>query len=273
MIWVRGTIVEDHALTVSVLDRTFEHGLGLFETLRTWNGHPTLLPRHLARLRRSASELGLPLDPADLPHEDAVAALCQAEGRVGDVLLRITMSGGLSSSSGSVVWMRSSPLPAAIEGGVTIREILTVDSCHPLDRHKSLNYWGKRIAYQRALAGGADEVLTGTEDGRVLEGSRTSLFAIERGRLVTPDLAGPLLPGIMRAVVIEQAPKLGLTVSEDAITRARLMEADEVFLSNSVRGIVPVRQLLGRALPAPGPWTGRLWDDLREWLSQGDGTP
>ena len=67
MIWVRGRIVPDDALAISVLDRTFEHGLGLFETLRTWSGQPTLLPRHLDRLTRSAAELGLPHDREALP--------------------------------------------------------------------------------------------------------------------------------------------------------------------------------------------------------------
>src|SRR5215210_1623114 len=111
MIWVGGRIVPEDELKVSVLDRTFEHGLGLFETLRTWNGHPTLLDRHLARMTRSARELGLPLDPAALPDAGAVAALLEACGVAGDATLRITMSGGLSQAGGSVVWMRSAPLP------------------------------------------------------------------------------------------------------------------------------------------------------------------
>ena len=67
MLWVRGEVVSDDALTVSVRDRTFEHGLGLFESFRTWNGHPTLLDRHLERLQNSARELGLPLEPGQLP--------------------------------------------------------------------------------------------------------------------------------------------------------------------------------------------------------------
>src|SRR3954467_8865513 len=100
MIWVHGQVVADEALTISALDRTFEHGLGLFETFRTWNGHPTLLGRHLERLRRSARELGLPLDPAQLPDEGAVANLLRAEGGAGDVMLRITMSGGRTGQRG-----------------------------------------------------------------------------------------------------------------------------------------------------------------------------
>jgi branched-subunit amino acid aminotransferase/4-amino-4-deoxychorismate lyase len=105
MIWVGGRIVPDDALRISALDRTFEHGLGLFETLRTWDGHATLLGRHLDRMADSARQLRLPLDPAALPDADAVAALLRADGAAGDATLRITLTGGLSEAGGSVLWM------------------------------------------------------------------------------------------------------------------------------------------------------------------------
>src|SRR3954454_2961078 len=104
MIWVGGEIVPDDAVTVGVLDRTFEHGLGLFETFRTWNGHATLLPRHLDRIRAAARALGLALDPALLPDEEAVRALGRAEGRLSDARFRITLSGGLSETVGGLLW-------------------------------------------------------------------------------------------------------------------------------------------------------------------------
>src|SRR5690242_10680759 len=112
MIWVRGTIVPDEALTISALDRTFEHGLGLFETLRTWCGRPVLLERHLNRLKESAGMLLLQRHGLALPDANAVAALIDAEGIEGDALLRITMSGGGTEAGSSVVWMRAVPLPA-----------------------------------------------------------------------------------------------------------------------------------------------------------------
>src|SRR5260370_27177757 len=111
MIWVDGRIVPDDALAISVLDRTFEHGLGLFETLRTWNGRAPLLDRHLARLERSARELGLPINLVMLPDESAVSALVEAQGLGGDVMLRITLTGGRDESTGARLWMRAAPLP------------------------------------------------------------------------------------------------------------------------------------------------------------------
>ena len=73
MIWSGGQVIPDDALTIDVHDRTFEHGLGLFETFRTWNGRPSLLTRHLQRMVRSARELDLPLDERGLP--DALSVL------------------------------------------------------------------------------------------------------------------------------------------------------------------------------------------------------
>jgi hypothetical protein len=122
MIWVAGQIVRDDELSVSVLDRTFEHGLGLFETFRTWNGHATLLPRHLERLKNAAADLGLPVPkPWQLPTEKDVHDLLIADGRVGDSTLRITMSGGVAGSpTGAMVWMRSAELPAGKKSGYVI---------------------------------------------------------------------------------------------------------------------------------------------------------
>ncbi len=81
MIWVRGEVLPDESLRISALDRTFEHGLGLFETFRTWDGHATLLGRHRDRMCRSAAALGLRLSPRDWPNDADVRRLLRATGR------------------------------------------------------------------------------------------------------------------------------------------------------------------------------------------------
>jgi branched-subunit amino acid aminotransferase/4-amino-4-deoxychorismate lyase len=249
VIWVRGEIVADDALRVSVLDRTFEHGLGLFETFRTWNGHATLLPRHLDRLRASARALGLP------PR------------------LRITLSGGLSSEAGETLWMRSFPMaPSSFEEGIILGPAWAARA-DALAGHKTLNYWFNRLMFEDAQARGFDECVTITPDGNVWEGSRSNLFAVVDGDVLTPPGDGKVLPGIMRGLILERGPRLGFSVREATLgIMDPLFRPQEVFLTNSVRGVVPVRQWGDARFPAPGPITRRLWEAIRPWLESGGQT-
>jgi branched-subunit amino acid aminotransferase/4-amino-4-deoxychorismate lyase len=276
MIWFQGEVIPDAALRVSVLDRTFEHGLGLFETFRTWQGHPTLLARHLHRLQRSARELELPIDAGHLPDLPAVSRLLEACGiRSGrDVRLRITLSGGVTDAEqaalGSTIWMSMGPLPpTAPTSGVRIARSILVDPNDDLSRHKTLNYWRLRIAHARAVAEGADEVLFITPDGLICEASRSNIFLVEGSRLITPSLDGPLLPGVMRGLVLDRAGAAGLSVLEPPLTMKSLLTADEAFLTNSVRGMLPISRLFDRFLPAPGPVTQELWGRILQLLEAG----
>jgi branched-subunit amino acid aminotransferase/4-amino-4-deoxychorismate lyase len=143
----------------------------------------------------------------------------------------------------------------------------------PLARHKTLNYWSKRLAYEHGRSAGADDVLCTTADGRVWEASRANLFFVRGQTLVTPDLSGPVLPGIMRGLVLELAAGVGLEVREQGVTAVDVAAADEVFLTNSVRGIIPVGRLADRTFEAPGVWTVRLRDRIEQWLQQEDAQP
>ncbi len=279
MIWVGGRIVPDDELSIKVLDRTFEHGLGLFETFRTWSGHATLLGRHCARLMRSAGELRLPLAPSALPDAEAVAALLRANGVDGDAMLRITLTGGLSEDCGSTLWMRSAPLPPPLRtaGAVVALDLWEVAPSNPLARYKTLNYWERRRAFDEARRRNADEVLSTGPCTCYWEGSRTNLFVIKNDILITPSLAGPIVPGVMRGLVLEYARDLPLKVSElGRLSPVELRGADEVFLTNSVRGILPVMRAFGSGpgiapwgWAVPGPWTQRLWIKISDWLHQG----
>lgn len=273
MIWVDGRIVPDQALTVSVLDRTFEHGLGLFETMRTWRGRAPLLDRHLARLTASARELGLPLEPSALPDPAAVAGLLEANAVEGDAVLRLTLTGGLSETTGSVLWMRSAPLPPPMASGGAVVDFGSwpVDRDDPLLRHKSLNYWRRRFAHQQARALGFDEVLSTSDGPCFWEGSRTNLFLIIENLLFTPALTGPIVPGIMRGLVLELARSFRLKVREvGELDLSYLEEAHEVFLTNSVRGLIPVSRLRDMTWDVPGPLTHGLAGAVSQWLNQGE---
>ncbi len=279
MIWVDGKIVGDDDLKLSVLDRTFEHGIGLFETLRTWSGRAPLLDRHLQRLERSSRELGISLSSASLPDQEAVARLVDAEGIGGDVALRITLTGGHDTIQGSTLFMRARPLPVEMRREGAIVDIGTwhVEIDDTLARHKSLNYWARRRAFESAQAMGFDETLSAFDvlsvDQAPLEGSRTNVFVLCGETLTTPPISFPIVPGIMRGLLIELARELSIEVSQEiCLFDESFSRVNEVFLTNSVRGIMPVNKLI-RADPfrvfewtAPGPLTQRLMILSSDWL-------
>jgi branched-subunit amino acid aminotransferase/4-amino-4-deoxychorismate lyase len=321
MIWVDGQILPDDGLTINAADRTFEHGLGLFETLRTWGGRPTLLDAHKARMLRSAEELKLPIDPSSLPDAEAVRILLEAEGVDGDRMLRITATGGTGGTGGtaetrSIVWMRSSPLPPSKEGGAVVctsawslpiypragedAQVRRGAPCPvawgedgeigPFDppnsftaRHKTLNYWSRRIAFEQVRNLGFDEILFVDDRKGLTEGSRSNLFLVVEDELVTITTDAPIVPGIMRGLVLDVASELPIESKEVwNLGLDRLFAASEVFLTNAVRGIVPVVRVEGpynpiirpgerSEWPAPGPWTIRLQESIarRLWPDRG----
>ncbi len=274
MIWTRGRVVPEDRPIVDPRDRVFEHGLGLFETMRTWQGRPVLLDRHLDRMRRSADALGIPIDPADLPDARAVAELIAAESIAGDARLRLVATGGEPGRGiASAVWLRAwaweGPTGPIETPPARLGMSRAVDPLDRLAGHKTFNYWRKQLDFQDARREGHDDVVYRDPDGRPWESGRANLFIVEGDGLVTPGPAGPFLPGVMRALVIEVADRLGLDVDERPVDPAIVERAAEVFLTNATRGIVAVGRLGDRDYPAPGPMTLRIWAGVEAWLARG----
>jgi branched-chain amino acid aminotransferase len=278
MIWSEGRVIPEGALSIPATDRTFEHGLGLFETFRTWGGHAPLLESHKARMIRSAIRLEIPVDPARLPDDLAVRQLLEAQGASGDRMFRITATGG--SDLGSVVWMRSPhPIDVKTDWPASLNVALdtwAIDHHDPLARHKSLNFWARRIAHRSATQRGYHETLGLLSKGVYCEGGWSNLFIIVGDQLLTPSLRAPIVPGIMRRLVLDLAQDLPLTAKEvGGIRERQLFGADEVFLTNSVRGIMPVSRVAGydpdrsREWTVPGPWIARLQSLLAAHLDRG----
>jgi branched-chain amino acid aminotransferase len=281
MIWVAGEILPDDGLTISASDRTFEHGLGLFETMRTWGGRPIFLEGHRSRMMGSAEILRIPIDPAHFPEERDVARLLEAQGEPADQILRITASGG-SPGVGSVVWMRARSLDRSAPKESFRIELgrWTIHRDDPLARHKSLNYWNRRIAREEAKKRDFDETIGAMTEGGYCEGSVSNVFVIKRGQLLTPSLDGPILPGLMRRFVLDLARELAIDILEvPHLDRRSIETADEMFLTSSVLGIMPVGQAfdslscLTYHWPAPGPLTRKLQSILADRLEPGSHRP
>ena len=266
MLWSRGELVADDALMISALDRTFEHGLGLFETFRTWNGHPTLLHRHLDRLQSSARELGLPLETGQLPDSRAVAELIAASRDVvpagQDARLRITLSGGLATNppSGSVLWMSAGPLALPRrESGVVISGFVRGGRgrpARPAQDAELLATADQPMKIQRRLDPTRSCCLT--DDGRICEASRSNIFLVEGGRLVH---AQPRWPAAPRRHAPGGAGKsrAGRPGSRGSLPAGRAHQGSRRGVSDQFGlGCCTDRRAHGRQLPAPGPRTRRL---------------
>ena len=131
----------------------------------------------------------------------------------------------------------------------------------PLSRIKSLNYLDNVLAFQEAVAAGADEALLRNNAGQICGGSRTNLFVVRGGQLITPPIADGVLDGIKRQVILDRARAIGCPVQGQSLSPMDLLMVDEAFLSNSLMGIMPLHRIDERVLPL-GPVTQVLQDAL-----------
>jgi branched-chain amino acid aminotransferase len=250
--------------TVSVFDRGFLYGDSVYETLRTAGGAPVEMTRHLDRLRRSGLGIGL-----EIPFDDATLRRVVAETHAAsgnpDSYVRMIVTRGtgplmldprVSTSPLLVVLVQplQLPAPALYEAGLAVR-IVDVHkiSARSLDPTlKTGNYLNSIQALRQATDSAASDAIMCSPQGQVAEGATSNVFMVRGGALATPSLATGLLEGITRALVIHLAAELGIPCSEATIWPDELRAADEVFLTSSVRGPMPVTTLDAAPVGAGG---------------------
>jgi branched-chain amino acid aminotransferase group I len=267
-----GRPVDPAEATVSVFDRGFLYGDSVYETLRTAGGRPVEPTRHLDRLRRSALGIGLEIPFADAQLRAAIAETHAASGNP-DSYVRVIVTRGtgplmldprVSQSPLLVVLVQELKLPAPgmYEAGLSVR-IVDVHkiSARSLDPTlKTGNYLNSIQALRQAAESAAEDAIMCSPLGHVAEGATSNVFMVRGGQLFTPSLATGLLEGITRALVIALAGELAIECFEATIWPDELRAADEVFLTSSVRGIMPVTSIDGRRIGAgeEGPITHRV---------------
>ncbi len=249
---------------VSVHDRGFQYGDGLFETLAVVRGVPLLWERHLRRLLRDATRLGIAV-PADVTTtlRAEVDRLCQgAERAVLKIILTRGASGrGYAPPANAVPTRVVSLSPwtdsrSRTQGANVKFCATTVTRNRMVAGIKHLNRL-EQILARRELQTNYDEGLMQDEAGHVIEGTMSNVFIVSRGVLLTPDLSYSGVAGVLRELVLERVADLPLTCHETNLTREEILNAEEVFLTNSLVGLWPVARVESRAYPA-GPVTQRL---------------
>lgn len=297
-VWLDGEILPADDRHLSVFDRGFQLGDGVFETLRARGGHTTELDAHLARLHRSADGLDIALPPdVDALLAGGISALLAAErldGPSGDASIRITVSRGAfrargvlpaSDGASATIAIQAWPVVAAprdhLEQGLhLVASSVRRDPRNPLATLKTTSRAEYVFARLEARRAGADDALFLTIDDHLSEGTSANIFLVRSSTAGTQELATPsldcaILPGTTRSWLLEWAARVGLRPIEARLRRDDLAAADEAFLSSSVAGILPVTAFEGDPIGDghPGPWTQRARADREAMIREGEEAP
>jgi len=256
-VWLNDDLVPLSQAKVSVNDRGFQFGDGLFETLRADAGRVFFLTEHLDRLQASAEALRLTF-PADIPWEERLARLLAANGlTAGPARLKILLSRGVAPGLGLpqdsrptlVIWAQpyNPPTPAEYAAGWPVA-VFPEPRATFLGRHKSLNYLFYLAARQYAADLGAQEALILEADGLVSEGAATSLVYLQAGEFYTPE-AKSALPSVTLTVLRRGLTSRGRGLKLRPTSLSDLRAAQGLWLANSLMGLMPVAAIDGVPLP------------------------
>jgi 4-amino-4-deoxychorismate lyase len=236
---------------LSSLDRGLLYGDGLFETIAVVGGRPRFWSRHMARLQTGCERLGIPCPDTDSLAGEAQGLLPDAERCVLKIIVTRGTGGrgyGPPADPQPTRIVQRHPWPdypaSCREQGVRVRlcEQRLVPN-PPLAGIKHLNRLEQVLARQEWDGTDIREGLMADWQGNLVEGTMSNLFVVQDRQLVTPDLGRCGVAGIVRAVLMELAGELGLSVAVRDLGMTALREADEVFLTNSIIGIWPVTGL------------------------------
>ena len=249
------TLVNGQAgIFLSVTDRGLQYGDGLFETLALRDGEPLLWDRHVQRLGEGCRRLGLPVPEVGLLREE-VTRIAGAEARaVAKIILtRGTAGRGYRADTAGNATRIVQRLPwpaypvATDKEGVAVRWCETRLARQPLlAGMKHLNRLEQVLARAEWQDDYAEGLMRDT-DGLVIEGTKTNLFLVrDDGTVVTPDLSQSGVAGVMRAQVLDSAAAMGMSCIIQAVTADMVESAQELFLTNSLIGIWPIRRIEAR---------------------------
>lgn len=287
---VEGRLVPPEQAFVPVLDRGFLYGDSVYDVVRTYAGRVFELGRHLARMERTASRIGITLPPramleselqrtidaAGNPESYARFIVTRGEGRFG-------LSPHLAEGENRLIILVKAlepPAPEQYDRGLRVAVARTRrNPPQALDPAlKTGNYLNGILALREAHAAGAEDALMLDVHGRVTEASTSNVFYVKDGAVKTPPLSLGMLEGVTRALLIDVARAAGVDVRDEADGIGALLNADEVFVTSTIREVMAVTAiaLLESGAPdwrrvadgKPGPMTRRLHAVFRGYVER-----
>lgn len=261
IVCLNGEFVPEERAVVSVFDRSFLYGDGLFEAIPIVGGRPFRWAEHLARFAKGAALLKTRCPFSDEAMRRFADELV-AQNKLPDALLRITLSRGVGQRGYSpkgadtpTLVMNLHPLarpdPGVLQKWKLISASQRLPAGEPLAQFKNANKLPQILARAEADEAGAHEALLQNSDGHVVEGTTSNLFWIKGSTVNTPPLVAGILPGVTRTAVQDICRSIGIEFGECNVTIEELKRTDGVFLSMSSMGVVAAESLDADLMPEP----------------------
>ncbi|WP_413301758.1 aminodeoxychorismate lyase [Bacillus sp. 1P10SD] len=274
LLYLNGQFISKEEAKISPFDHGFLYGLGLFETFRVYDGHPFLLDDHVERLNKGLAELSIEQKYTREQINKILQELLE-RNRLTNAYIRLNVSAGLGEvglqvepylQPNLIIFpKRLSPGGELIEKKAVLLK-LKRNSPEGNQRLKSHHYLNNVLA-KREIGDFPDvEGIFLDEHGYLAEGIVSNLFWIKGNVLYTPSLHTGILNGITRQFVIQLGWKNNLQIQEGLYSIKEVLEADEMFVTNSIQEIVPITSFEGRNFPGKeGQWVQQFHQDYRQY--------
>jgi len=272
-VYLNGQIAEMNQSVVPVTNPALLHGVGLFETVRAYGGRTFRLGQHIDRMLASAKRFNMAIGQVPDQVPAAVQQVLDAND-LQDARVRFTVTPPNPQEPDAgpnllVTAQELSGYPRELyERGMTVYvcDQFRQSAHEPLAGHKTTSYFPRLLVLRNAQDRACGEGLWFTPENLLAEGCMSNVFLVKDGRLYTPPLNTPVLPGITRAAILELASEMQIPAEESPRTIKDLLEADEVFITNAIMEVMPVTRVEKKpiAKEKPGPLTHRLAQAYQE---------
>jgi 4-amino-4-deoxychorismate lyase len=248
--YVNGRILKEDEASISIFEHGFMYGLGVFETIRVYEGHPFLFHDHMERMRRSLMQLGIRMN--ENWQQDLLSKVIRLldTNNYNNAYVRINISAGegalglqVSHYEKPTIIIYTKPMPEDAGNFQKHLQLLKTRRNTPEGplRIKSHHFLNNVIGKREVGDNGNIEGLFLTKDGFIAEGVVSNIFWVKNGVLFTPALSTGILGGITRMFILCLAKKQGIPFRVGKFKLEQLLNCDEAFITNSIQEVVPIR--------------------------------
>lgn len=268
IVYLNGDYIRLGDASVSVLDRGFIFGDGIYDVVPAYKGKPFRIDEHLNRLERSLQHIGLETGYSKQDWEQLVLDMLARSGRGADCMVYIHVTRGVAkrdhpfpANTSPTVFCMVSPFERPLEAQETGISAISIPDVRWLMCHiKSISLLGNVLAKQQAVDAGVDEAIQ-FRDGFMTEGSSTNIWVVKDGVLLAPPRNHLILEGVRYKLLEDLAAKAGIPFEARPISEEEVAAADELMLTSATKEVLPIVQYNGKDVGTGKP--GPIYQTLR----------